>query len=255
MVELSSNTEQANERSVRDEQTDVRLFADAWDSIRTAGGSESRNTSSLEPTQLVFTNEIFASKQSRTLPWMPESCPGDDPGGWWGGAHNLVEKTDANFDKIDSNQDGAISEDELNAAMNDCSFEKFDRRLMGLLIDDFDAFGDMKEDGEGISKADMEEVKRLLGNFELSIMLSYLDQSDVTAMDSDGDGQITKIELNDYMNAEPLFWRKELLEDILKNFDEFQAKIQSDSHKEGLSVESFEKALFVAELAHTMSLE
>lgn len=255
MVELSSNTEQAIERSVRDEQTDVRFFADAWDSIRSAGGSESRNTSSLEPTQLVFTNEIFASKQSHTLPGMPESCPGDDPGGWWGGAHNLVEKTDANFDKIDSNQDGAISEDELNAAMNDCSFEKFDRRLMGLLIDDFDAFGDMKEDGEGISKADMEEVKRLLGNFELSIMLSSLDQDDISAMDSDGDGQITRNDLNEAISSEHPDLRKQFLQRMLERFDELQKMIQPDSDTEGLSVESFKKAVFISELAWRMSLE
>lgn len=185
--------------------------------------NQASKRSSLEQSQdIVITNDIYEPKAQ---PGRNE-CPGDQ--GFLGlkGTGSLISSAEKNFDKIDSNKDGVMSADELNAAADDCAYEHYDRLMMGILNEYMEKFQSLAagESSEGISKEDIKEFSAMLEekNEALRLLLSTKSNVDVIEALAD-DGAISQEELNQAITDSSDDYQKARLEKMLSIYDQLQS--------------------------------
>lgn len=147
------------------------LLADVWDS-RMSTQERKLSGTATDQDKIVFSEDIYsrpglnAAKEPAVAIPSPElGCP--EPDKFWhttSGADIVVEFTEQNFDKVDTDGNGFMSLDEIEEALKNCSLSNDSRVSLNALVSHIANLSKLVGDGssEGISKADMDEFERLL---------------------------------------------------------------------------------------------
>lgn len=143
-------------------------------------------------------------KQSGTLDFSTNDiygkCPKDTSSDPVDKLDDLKKFTDKNFDKIDKDGDGFMSEDELTEASKAECLSDQDKRAIEILQKNREDIEELSNDelgdeNDGISKADMQKFDDLAGKYtEAEDMYRYM-RKDIAKVDADGDGYVSKEEL------------------------------------------------------------
>ncbi len=151
---------------------------------------------------------------------------------------DLKEKSEALFDKIDTDHDGFLSQTELSAAVQNDQFKGEDAQVVAALYDNRNKLQKLSNDefgpeNDGITKADLAEFDKLEAaavseNSSAFNAKKWMDNGEnFKKADSDGDGFLSEKEL-DAALATAGDSDKQALEYLKKNFD----KVQSTSNDE-----------------------
>lgn len=244
------------------------LSANMWDSMKNDSNglrSPSDTSSHANESEIVFTNDIYgndpygvpestvrltstpAPRGDRAAPKPADNCPIEPVQdlGPLNYVEDLQKYADKNFDKIDSDQDGSLSEKELDEALKDECLTGEDRKAIEILQKHRHGFEDLSDDefgpeNDGITRNDLGEFGKIAAKQgEAEDMYSYAKKN-MSKLDRDGDGQLNQKELDEAINAcDPDSEAKRLLERMKEQYEELQSSSNDEwgFDNDGISVD------------------
>ncbi len=214
---------ESTEASTSDHSTDANLWAQAysdWSNERCLSGQHA--SQSAEALKVSFLPELLLhDAKSSSAEDVVASYTS------YVGEFGRVMKN--NFQKVDADRDGFVSEKELERAFADKSIPVQDRMLMTILYENLRGISDLSNDewGRETSGATMDDLNRL-DNLERETAIHYLTgrygEEHFTELDADKSGFISRDELKKAIeksgskNAAPE--DKAMLEVLLNRFDQ-----------------------------------
>lgn len=223
-LEDNSSVSDKTDRAVDSVNND--LSANTWDTMRSEAKTykSGEDKSSVPTGELVFDNGIYGTVESQN------NCPATPKdNGSLDHLDDLKGYADKNFDRIDSNHDGSMSDKELQEALNDPCLKGEDRKAIEILTKHADGLEDMSDDefgpeNDGITKADLNEFGRIAAVHKEAEDIYGLVKDNMSKMDTNGDKQLDKQEIEAAIAAAPEnSQEKALLEKMRNNFDQLQS--------------------------------
>ncbi|MBY0552076.1 MAG: hypothetical protein K2W95_32630 [Candidatus Obscuribacterales bacterium] len=212
------------------------LSAQMWDGMRqnALGGLPRENQPSSG--YLDFDSNIYGTGDSVVSANEPReaeplSCPEDPPqphGQQLNFLKDLNDYADKNFDRVDADKDGFLSEEEFETALKDQCLRGEDRKAVELMqkhqneIEERsnDEFGD---ENNGVTRADLKEFRDLSERYEDASDMSIYGKQKFDSADTDKDGFLSASELGKAIdNAAENSDDKKVLEKMRSDYERLQ---------------------------------
>lgn len=227
------------------EKTQSDLSSNVWNDMKHSGGQNDRvQAASSNNDVLDLNNNIYGDngyegvRLTSKPPQQPKPAEAEDPTCKKEAGpktqinylEDMKEFANKNFDKLDADKDGHLSEDELNKALEDPCLKGDDRKGVELLQKYSSQMEDLNDDefgieNDGITKGDLSEFgKKVDLDKDAGDMYKTVKQN-MDKIDADKDGHISRDELDKAIQAaDPKSEDAKALQKIKEQFDDLQSK-------------------------------
>lgn len=183
------------------------LSTDAWTEMFPSSVQRTEDQSKPAPQTLDLSGDIYGSKPTPTEkdPSNKDACPKADPGSRNLGmatASDFLENAKKMFDRIDSDRDGFLTDDELDMALRQPCLTPDDRKTIEILKKRLDSLEELSNDergdeDDGITRDDLKEFGEVIETHKKAMGYAKLAREKFDLIDRDQDGFIERDELEE----------------------------------------------------------
>lgn len=143
---------------------------------------------------------------------------------------DVKDYAEKNFDKLDGNSDGFLSKEEIDEALKNKCLNDEERAALEILKKNQQGISELSNDeigfeNDGITKADLKEFDKKYDAYDKANAMSYYGVNDFKEMDKDGNGLLSKDELDQAIAATAKDSPKRAaLQQMRDEFDELKGK-------------------------------
>lgn len=213
-----------------------QLSTDAWSQMFPDSTPKTENQTPL-PQSLDFSGDIYGTKAAPTPtekdPSNKDVCPKEDtvsrPRGMRT-ASEFLENAKNMFDRIDSDRDGFLTEEELDMALRQPCLTSDERKTIQILRKRLDSFEELSNDesgdeDDGITRDDLKEFGEVIRTHERAMAFEKFAKEKFDLVDKDRDGFIDRDELEEaYRNPNPKLSKEDraVLEEMRRDFSNLE---------------------------------